>query len=250
MARIPVAERRDALIAATIRVMEREGIGETTTRKIAAEAGMPLASLHYAFSSRGELIAAATRTLAEEVSLEMLARIDVHDELEASIVRTMTGYADYLRENPGRINAFLDAQVAGLRIPELNDVARNRVERGYEMGSYFLLRAAAVAGAEYTQPVRELAACLLQGIDGFCIHWLATRDDAILDRSIQLLARAIANASRPLADSERQAALESFKATFEGLAPRSVIEGEATVVEAATGAIQIPPAEPAGETTR
>ena len=55
MPRLAVAERREALIEAALRVTEREGLAGGTTRAIVAEAGMSLASFHYAFSSREEL---------------------------------------------------------------------------------------------------------------------------------------------------------------------------------------------------
>lgn len=56
MSRLPVPQRRAALIEAALRVIARDGLAAATTRAIAAEAGMSLASLHYAFTSRDELI--------------------------------------------------------------------------------------------------------------------------------------------------------------------------------------------------
>ena len=55
MTRIPAAERRAALIDAALRVVSRNGLAQATTRAIVAEAGMSLASFHYAFESRDEL---------------------------------------------------------------------------------------------------------------------------------------------------------------------------------------------------
>ena len=40
-------DRRQQLIEAAIRVLQRDGVGHVTTRAIAAEAGAPLASIHY-----------------------------------------------------------------------------------------------------------------------------------------------------------------------------------------------------------
>ena len=54
--RIPAAERRSALIEAALRVVARNGLAQATTRAIVAEAGMSLASFHYVFDSRDELI--------------------------------------------------------------------------------------------------------------------------------------------------------------------------------------------------
>ena len=56
MTRIPAAERRAALAAAARTVIARDGLAAATTRAIVAEAGMPLASFHYAVASRDELL--------------------------------------------------------------------------------------------------------------------------------------------------------------------------------------------------
>ena len=54
MARIPAAQRRDALIGAALQVVADRGVAAATTRAIVAEAGMSLASFHYAFESRDD----------------------------------------------------------------------------------------------------------------------------------------------------------------------------------------------------
>lgn len=59
MARIPVEERREALIDAAFRVIGEQGLSRASTRAIVAEAGMSLASFHYAFESRDQLLEAA-----------------------------------------------------------------------------------------------------------------------------------------------------------------------------------------------
>ena len=56
MTRIPAAERRAALAAAALTVIARDGLAAATTRAIVAEAGMPLASFHYAVARRDELL--------------------------------------------------------------------------------------------------------------------------------------------------------------------------------------------------
>lgn len=58
MARMPVHERREQLIDAATRVISREGVAGATTRRIAEQAGAPLASLHYSFADKEELFSA------------------------------------------------------------------------------------------------------------------------------------------------------------------------------------------------
>lgn len=231
MARIPVAERREALIAAAVRVMERDGVAETTTRKIAAEADMPLASLHYAFTSRGELIAAATRSLAIEIVDLMDLRSAADGGLDLALGRSLGSYAEFLREHTGRVLALHETQAAGLRIPELLPIARNRVERGTQIVRFFLEGAAALAGVEYREPVGELAAMLLECVDGFSINWIITRDDAELASSIRLAVAWITNLTRPLSPEAADRARAAFAAADLDRLPTELIEGARTMTD-------------------
>src|SRR5260370_27149157 len=56
-------ERRAEIIAAAIRVLARDGIAETTTRKIAAEANVNQAMLRYYFGSKDDLLFAVLQEM-------------------------------------------------------------------------------------------------------------------------------------------------------------------------------------------
>src|SRR5690349_13291355 len=58
MARIGAEERRQDFIEATIKVIAEHGVANATTRRIAAAADSPLASLHYVFHTKDELFCA------------------------------------------------------------------------------------------------------------------------------------------------------------------------------------------------
>ena len=66
MSRMAAKDRREALIAAAIRVMARDGVVKATTRAIAGEAQMPLGVFHYCFASREELLQEVIRRLTAE----------------------------------------------------------------------------------------------------------------------------------------------------------------------------------------
>ena len=56
MQRIAVEDRRQALLAAGLRVIARDGLARASTRAIAAEATMPTASFHYVFASYDAMV--------------------------------------------------------------------------------------------------------------------------------------------------------------------------------------------------
>ena len=49
-------DRRGEIVQAALRVIADQGMQGATTRAIVAEANMPLASFHYAFASRDEMM--------------------------------------------------------------------------------------------------------------------------------------------------------------------------------------------------
>ena len=63
MARMGAELRRQDFVKATVRVIAEHGVANATTRRIAAAAGCPLASLHYVFKTKDELFYAVYESL-------------------------------------------------------------------------------------------------------------------------------------------------------------------------------------------
>lgn len=85
--------RRRILIDATRAVCKRVGVDSTTTRAIAAEAGMPLASVHYAFASREQLIEAVVLGCLDEHTPDYLGDVSAAStpgELVSSLLEKLT----------------------------------------------------------------------------------------------------------------------------------------------------------------
>ena len=59
---------RDAIVAATVRIVAREGVAAVTHRRVAAEAGVALSSTTWHFAAKADILEAALRwTAAQEV---------------------------------------------------------------------------------------------------------------------------------------------------------------------------------------
>ena len=67
--RVPAEERKEQLIAATVELMRRKGVQSVTIRAIAKEANAPLATAHYCFSGKDELMDAAAEAWLKNLSL-------------------------------------------------------------------------------------------------------------------------------------------------------------------------------------
>lgn len=68
--------RRERIIRATLAVIAREGVEETSLRKVSAEAQVPLGSVTYYFDDRAQLIGEALTAFTTESAAEFRACFD------------------------------------------------------------------------------------------------------------------------------------------------------------------------------
>lgn len=195
MTRLPAAERRTRLIAAATRVIAREGVSAATTRAIVAEADMPLASFHYAFASRDELMAEVVRTAIEQEQGALQPALDpavpapsVRDAVRAGLEH----YFRSLTADPDRERAMLELTQYALRSTEITDLARRQYERYHALAADTLEGAATLTGRPWRIPVADLARLLVSFTDGLTMCWLVDRDDDAAARTMDLIADTIA----------------------------------------------------------
>ena len=193
MTRIPASERRSALIEAALRVVSRRGIAQATTRAIVAEAGMSLASFHYAFDSRDELIATVVAREQQAVVPDIVPGQDLRQILESGLLR----YLEHLKADPDHEQAMLELTQYALRSAERHPLAVAQYRRYAELAEHSLEVAAEVAGTTWRLPVAEVAHVLVAFTDGLTLTWLVDRDDA----AARAVARAAADALARMADS-------------------------------------------------
>jgi AcrR family transcriptional regulator len=200
--RIPVRERRQALVDAAMRVMEREGIGAATTRAICAEAGMPNGFFHYCFTSKQELMLEVAqqfrRHFMELFTLTEELRGDVHDVVSAAL----TAFLDDVAANPDIHQLTYELPLYALRDKELAGIAQRCYEDNELVGAEFLRTVAAITGCDWTEPPDKLARFLAVTVDGTVLQWLMLRDEARAHEHIDVVARHFAALARPLREGE------------------------------------------------
>ncbi|MGY1805534.1 TetR/AcrR family transcriptional regulator [Blastococcus sp. SYSU D00922] len=178
MARLPVEERRAALVDAALRVMARDGLAAGTTRAIVAEAGMSLASFHYAFTSRDELLRQLVRGVVGREFEAATAGMTADDGLAGCLRQAAAGYLDHLEREPGHEQLMLELTLHALRNPALRPLAGEQY-RAYAVAAERLLeQASELTGERWARPVPELARLLITIVDGATTTWLVDRDTA------------------------------------------------------------------------
>jgi AcrR family transcriptional regulator len=196
MKRIPAMERRAALVDAAFRVVAERGIAAATTRAIVAEAGMSLASFHYAFESRDELMTELVRRVVEgeESALAPVIAADIDDAvtMEQLIRVGLEQFFQAVRNDPEHERAMFELTQYAMRVPGMEQLATAQYRRYYAAATAALQVAATKTGAGWNRPVEEVAVFLVTMTDGLTLGWLANRDDAAASATMDFAATAIA----------------------------------------------------------
>lgn len=183
MTRMSLAERRHRLIDAALRVIGEHGVAAATTRAIAAEAGMPLASFHYAFESHQNLMGEAmAAVMGDEMAAQRAwqPRGKSTSELFGSVLEA---HLDDLVARTAVHRTVLELGDYALRTEGLTEVPREWRSRRAEQLAAQLDKQARQSGVRLPEQPEKLAQCLLVLTDGLTRAYLVTGDEALV-RSI------------------------------------------------------------------
>ena len=176
MPHLPVAARREQLLAAAWRVLSSQGLAAATTRAICAEAGMPQGAFHYCFASRDELLReVATGLLPDEVTAAV-AVIDRSGSLADCLDRALLAYWDLVEADLGAHQVLYEITTAALRDPTSRDVAEQQYARYLQGAEQVLQRIAEMRRIEWRRPIPVLARQVVTVLDGLTLHYAVDRD--------------------------------------------------------------------------
>lgn len=171
-----------------MRVIVRDGLTATSTRAVAAEAGMTQAMVHYSFPGKDALLGAVLDEIHAGIA-EVLARsLDGADNLGDGVARIAEAYWAYTVETPGLQRMQYELTLYALNSPEHADLARRQYQ-GYVAALGQAFEALPAAGA---CPSRQLLAGIcVAAMDGLILQHLATGDRAAGEAQLRLLVRAL-----------------------------------------------------------
>jgi AcrR family transcriptional regulator len=184
MPRKPAKDRREELIEAAIRVLTRDGVTGATTRAIAAEAGVALATLHYCFSSREELLGEAGRRITDRTVAAVRDAFTGEKDLRDSIAGLLRTFWQGVEHAPEKELVSYELRQYALRQEGAHELAVHQVSHYLEVHEEFLRMVADSAGIEWAVPVETLARYIHASLDGLSLCWLVDKDSA---RSQQVL---------------------------------------------------------------
>ena len=193
MPRLDIDTRRTQLIDAAIRIALRDGLDNTTVRRIATEAGVSLGTVHYCFDNKRALLEAVVETLLQrEVDVAEFDLPDGSTPVDAikqafRYYWTLSGAQTERQRLVYELVAYLVRQEAPG--PEL---AQRIFANKYEVVRGFLELFQKKGEAELGLPADVIARMTVAMTDGVALAWLADGDDEkaleVLDSFAEILA--------------------------------------------------------------
>ena len=197
MARISADERRRQLTEAAFRVMAREGVAAATTRAIAAEAGAPLASFHYCFRSKEELLRELTPALVDRMLEGAMADIKPGRDFREMLREGIHSIWSFMEATPGEQQVLYELTQYALRNPGLEELASWQYERYYDLARDHLQAIADASDVEWAVPLPVAARMLIAFFDGLALGWIVDRNSAEARAALDGFIEGLALMARP-----------------------------------------------------
>lgn len=177
MARMPSAERRRQLTEAAIRAMARDGVAKTTTRSIAAEAGVSLSVFHYCFDSKQALIESVITTITDHYVTIVKEALKPRDTLEETVRAGFQAYWDHVCAHPDEHMLTYELTQYALREPGFEHLARRQYALYGDLYAELIEQLRQDIAFELRVPVSALARYLAAMTDGLTLNYLVLGDE-------------------------------------------------------------------------
>ncbi len=192
MPRVLAAQHRSAIVVAAIRLMAREGVSAASTRRIAAEAGVAQATIHYVFGTKQELYRAVLEAASSNLVTAVQGGLAPHPHwTEDASVAARTAW-DLAEDDATTALLLVELTTYALRDPELRDLAVDLYD------SYQRLAETAISTllerSEYDQtriPMEDLAGLAVAGFNGIVLSFLVHGDRERSRRDLEHLVQAL-----------------------------------------------------------
>jgi len=184
-------ERRAEIIAAAIRVLSRDGLAETTTRKIAAEAGVNQATLRYYFGSKDDLLFAVLQDMMRITREVVRAGTPTDKGLHEALSESIRAFWAHVEESPELQIMQYELTLYALRHPESAWLAKQQYDGYSAVVEILLQHGFDKAQLPCSLPIAELARFIVGGLDGLILQFISDRDTTRARRDLDHLIVAV-----------------------------------------------------------
>jgi TetR/AcrR family transcriptional regulator, regulator of biofilm formation and stress response len=163
--------RREALLDAAITLIGEQGMGAVTHRAIAAQAGLPGATVGYFFASKDELLVEAMRLVAERITVQIRSATEKAAGLRQEPQVAVDALVAVLLEEPEAATlAQFETYLQAARQPDLREEVARVLDAFEELVTVVFEGLGAPLPPSAARSVVALA-------DGFALHRLGARRD-------------------------------------------------------------------------
>lgn len=182
------AQRTRETVAAARVVLMREGVGRTTMRAVAAEAGVPLGTLQYVFPSKQGLLKAVIEDVVEEIAGVLRDAAETSTGLNDAIRHgTRNFWSQLVDEHRNLQLVQCELVTHALRTSGLEDLPAWQYERYTEVVAHWCREAANRSGEHCAVSFERLARVLVAGIDGLILQHIVKPDPARSEEDLESL---------------------------------------------------------------
>ncbi|MCZ0983453.1 TetR/AcrR family transcriptional regulator [Streptomyces diastatochromogenes] len=177
MTYVRAAEREEQIVAAAVRVLSSVGVPAMTLRAVAAEAGIPLGTLHYVFPAKDQLLRAVMGKVVQDISEALRAEAELDQGVEHAFRQGITTFWSRLVEGGLGLQIMqYELTTYSLRAEGAADLARSQYERYGSLVTEFCEQAAQAAGERCAIGYDALGRLTLALIDGLILQYVANPD--------------------------------------------------------------------------
>jgi AcrR family transcriptional regulator len=186
-----VDERRARILEAAIEVLARDGIAETTTRKIAAEAEVNQAMLRYYFGSKDDLLFAVLQEMMRQTREAVQRATPKGKALREMLLEGLAGFWTHFEARPELQVMQYELTLYALRTPASAWLARQQYDGYCAVVETLLEEGFAAAGESSARSFAELARFLVGGLDGLILQFISDHNSARARRDLDNLVNAV-----------------------------------------------------------
>lgn len=197
MARISADERSKQFIEAAAKVIAYEGLDAATTRRIATEAGAPLAALHYVFKSKDELLEAVYDHLSSDFAAK-LAPLDEGLGVQETVYRHIARIGERIIERPHEQITTFEILLRAARTDQDESKEKSGPSISQKMFDAWVTSTADVYskalqrnGLTPTVSCEAAARMTVAGVDGMTLQYVSDFDAERMRQSLHQLATLI-----------------------------------------------------------
>lgn len=194
--RVPMVERRQQFVEAAARLIAAEGLERATTRRIAEEVGAPLATLHYCFHSKEELLDAVEGYLSEGFAMRLPPLPPEVRGLEAALHAHAQRVWAHIEAHPEEQVATFELHLRRYRQSQGGEGAPGRpsvemYQAWIDSTSRIYEQAAQAAGDPVPNNLHLITQLFIAGIDGLSMFHIASPELARTAETLDILVQSL-----------------------------------------------------------